>query len=293
MNNLINLQENSAYRPLNYTIQNNDQEDTAIIDIDGFIGQDIFMEWMTGEKSPNTVASLKEQLRSITAKKIIVNINSPGGDLNDGLVIMEMLQQKKAEVVTNLQGFCASAATVIALAGDKRRMSINAFSLIHRVMFGVCGFFNQNTIRAMLPDMETIDKRLIKAYARAGNITEEEIGAIMDEGEGYGRWMDADEALEYGFVTEIYDPADSEDEDVDRMTAWNNADEMKRNVQELAVQAMKMNFKTEQGNFSGVNETPGFSFFNAQNEKKELHGEQIAAKEARNQLQLLKLKYEV
>jgi len=233
------INRSGAFRPLNYGIRN--EADRAVIDIDGFIGRDIWEEWMTGEKSPNSVEGLKEKLRSISSSKIIVNINSPGGDLNDGLVIKDMLQSKNVEVITNLQGFSASAATVISQAGTLRRMPQTSFMLIHRAMFGMVGYYNQNTFRRMIANAETIDEQLIRMYERSSNLSAEKIAQIMDEGEGYGRWMSADEALEHGLIDEVYDPADEGDENIDRLEG-EEVENMKRNVEQLAAQAIHGTF---------------------------------------------------
>lgn len=192
-------------------------DDTAVIDIDGYIGEDLFREWLTGEKSPNTVNNIKSTLREISAKKIIVNINSPGGSLNDGLMIMNMLQSKKAEIVTNTMGFSASAATVIAMAGSTRRMPETSFMLLHRCMFGICGWINQNTSRDITKDCEVIDATLIQMYEKNSESTADEIANLMDEGGGYGRWISAEDALDMGLIDEVYDPADEEDENTDHL----------------------------------------------------------------------------
>lgn len=270
------INKNGAYRPFNYAIKNASEE-TAIIDIDGFIGRDIWEEWMTGEPSPNTIERLKKQLRTISSSKIIVNINSPGGDLNDGLLIKDMLQQKNAEIITNLQGFSASAATVIAQAGTTRRMSENAFQLVHRVMFGIMGYYNQNSFRDMIADCEVIDNNIIKMYAKRSTKSEEEITTLMDEGGGYGRWLDPEEALEMGLIDEIYDPTNESDQNVDRLTATEQAS-MKRNVQELAIQ--------------GVLSTEEMAAM-VKNLKNITNKEASSAKEARTRATILKLTHEV
>jgi ATP-dependent protease ClpP protease subunit len=203
--------------PMNYDVTFQDEGDTAVIDIEGYIGRDILRELLTGEKSKNTAENLKEEIRSFSAEKIIVNIHSPGGDLSEGLVIKELLQAKQAEVVTNLQGFSASAATVIHQAGDNRRMSRDSFELIHRAMFGVMGFINQNTTRALTDNLETIDNQMIRMYDRRSSVSKKDITNLMDEGEGYGKWIDAETALDMGLIDEIYDPADDEDQDIDRL----------------------------------------------------------------------------
>jgi len=266
--------DNKAYRPLNFKINN--ASDVAVIDIDGFIGRDMLEEHITGEASQNTVEALKGKLREVRASKIIVNINSSGGDLNDGLVIKDLLQQKGAEIVTNIQGFSASAATVIGQAGTKRRMSENAFMLIHRVMFGLVGYFNQNTFRVMTKDAEVIDSQLVQMYGKSSNKSGDEIEALMDEGEGYGRWINAEEALEYGFIDEIYDPSDETDENIDKLKA-DEVSKMKRNVQELAIQGYK----------------GSEDFMNRLFKKEELQSEADSAKEARTRNLINKLKLEV
>lgn len=216
MNRNANLESFKAnYKPMNFDIRN--QDDVAVIDIDGFIGRDLFIEIVTGEKSPNTVESLKEQLRNIRANKIIVNINSPGGSFNDGLVIMDLLRTKKAEVVTNLYGLSASAATVIWQGGDRRRMSKNAFPLIHKVMAGMMGYFNSGSLLSMAEELETLDNRLVDIYHERTQADRDAILELMNAGEGYGKFIDAEAALEFGLADEIFDPADEEDPDVDRM----------------------------------------------------------------------------
>lgn len=205
------------YQPMTVNVHN--QDDGAVIDIDGYIGSDPFMEFLTGEKSPNTIESLKDQLRSIDSDKIIVNINSPGGSFNHGIVIMDLLKAKRAEVITNLYGLSASAATVIWQGGDTRRISKNAFPLIHRVMAGVMGYFNMPSFVSMAEDLEPLDNRLIDIYADRASSSRDEIIDLMDAGEGYGRFINADKALEMGLADEIFDASD-EDENVDRM---NNA----------------------------------------------------------------------
>lgn len=215
---------------VNYVLQ--DGGNTAVIDIDGYIGRDIIREWLTGENSENTVQNIKNTLREISPEKIIVNINSPGGDLNDGLVIADLLQSKRAEVVTNIMGFSASAATVIGQAGTTRRMSKNAFYLMHRVMFGVMGYINQNTTRELSADMDVIDNRLINLFAERANLDSEEIASLMDDGGGYGRWISADDALEFGFIDEVYDPADEEDDNIDRMDSSDRQSRM-QNIAKL------------------------------------------------------------
>lgn len=254
-------------RPMAYNVQMQDGGSTAVLDIDGYIGRDLLREFITGEESKNTVENLKDELRSFEAEKIIVNIHSPGGDLSEGLVIKDMLQAKRAEVVTNLQGLSASAATAIHQAGDKRRMAKNSsFMLIHRAMFGLMGFFNQNSTQALTNDLETLDRSLIQMYldrtqSIKGAASKQDIEDLMDAGEGYGKWIDAEQALDMGFIDEIYDPGDYEDEDMDRM--------------ENRMQAVRNSLRGDSSCIQDLIE-------NYRKSEKELHDEETTAEEARS-----------
>jgi len=235
---ILNREQMKGIEPFNYSIRNNQDEDTSILDIQGFIGRDLMMEWLFGEESKNTVENLRKELRAINSSKIIVNINSPGGVLNDGLVIKNMLQSKKAEVITNLYGLSASAATVIHQAGSVRRMPENgAFMLIHRTMFGMMGSFNMNSILPLLEDMETFDNDLISMYVKQSNATDQEIIELMDSGEGYGKWINAQTALEMGFVDELFDPANEDDPMTDHLSPDPDSEDtenLKNNIRRIA-----------------------------------------------------------
>lgn len=270
-NRLFNGLDKDTYlsltKPAVVNQQYQDDGAIAIIDIDGYIGRDIIREWITGEKSKNTVENIRSVLREINSEKIIVNINSPGGDLNDGLVIYNLLQAHRAEIVTNVLGFSASAATVIAQAGNLRRMPETAFKLYHRVMFGLMGYFNQNSFREMTDDAEVIDSVLIKMISGNSNMSENKVAELMDGGGGYGKWISAEEALDNGMIDEIYDPADESDDNTDHLDGEDKENRM-RNIQKLnasgkskaevkvevdtsAVEELLKNFKQENKRNSG------------------------------------------
>ena len=71
------------------------------------------------------------ELQAITAKTIHLRINSPGGDVFDGVAIHNAVRAHPARVIVHVDGLAASIASVIALAGDEVRMATNAFFMIH------------------------------------------------------------------------------------------------------------------------------------------------------------------
>lgn len=175
----------------------------ATIDIDGFIGQD----WWVDNDKQNTKERLKAELKAIAGIKadtITVNINSYGGDINHGISIHDLLVEHPARVITKINGMTASAATLIALAGDERRMSDNALALIH--ISSTWAWGNINEFKVAIQDMEAVNERAANMYAKVGNKPAEEYMDIMNENNGRGRWMDADEMLDLGLITDKYEP---------------------------------------------------------------------------------------
>jgi len=188
----------------------NASKNETVIDIDGEIGPYVdWAEWRV--VYDNTYKALKGKLAEIpqsSAQTITVNINSLGGYLNDGLSMLDLLSEHKAKVITVVRGFTASAATVIAQAASKgnRRMSSNAFYLIHKGMTGIYG--NANEIRSVLEDMEGIDEKLAELYSNRSGKEIQDFRDLMDKNNGNGVWLSASEALEYGLVDEVYEPND-------------------------------------------------------------------------------------
>lgn len=181
--------------------------DVAEIDIDGAIGWDL-IKWLEDEEQ-NTQENIKKKLREIDASEIIVNINSLGGFVNDGLVIHDYLQEHPAKVTTVARGLVASAGTII-LQGGHRKMSANSRILIHKAMAGICGWFNSNELQSIINDNDGMDETISKLYAANGNKSADDYLELMNEENGAGIWLSADEAKEWGLIDEVYQPADGE-----------------------------------------------------------------------------------
>lgn len=186
------------------TINIYNQSDTvAVIDIDGTIGWD----WWKGEPDKNTKERMKEELKKIAeikAETIIVNINSYGGDVNHGLSIHDLLAESKANVITKINGMTASAATIIACAGNERKMSDNALGLIHKSLIWQVG--NENDFEQSIQDMRTVNERIANIYAKTGGQDVQVYKDLMNENNGNGKWITADEMKEIGLVTEVFEP---------------------------------------------------------------------------------------
>ena len=180
----------------------NETADEAVIEIYGQIGY----EGWTREEDENTARLMSEELnriKSLNAKRITVKINSLGGDVNHALAIHDMLAEHPAAVTTQINGLCASAATIIAMAGTERKMSRNALFLIHQCSSYV-GRANEERLAQELETQKTVNGRMLDIYHTTCKGKEAEISDLLKANNGQGRWLTATEAKDLGFVTDIY-----------------------------------------------------------------------------------------
>lgn len=180
-----------------------DGETIAELTIDGIIGED----WWASESDQNTKQAMREQLRQINdikADRIVVNISSLGGDVDHGLAIHDLLASNDAEVETHVIGMTASAATIIAQAGNVRTMSDNALYLVHRAW--TIGMGNSNDFEALAKDLNKLDDRISNIYAKRSGFDKDDFMSLMNESNGDGIWISAEEAKEYGLIDEISEP---------------------------------------------------------------------------------------
>ena len=133
-------------------------------------------------------------------ENITLRINSPGGDVFDGIAIHNAVKNHKATVTAHVDGIAASAASFIAMAADKIVMPSNSFMLVH----GASGFSwgQADDLRATADDLDRIDKSLTATYAARSGKTNAKVKALMKE----DRLMDAAETKEFGLCDEVTEP---------------------------------------------------------------------------------------
>jgi len=130
--------------------------------------------------------------------KIVVRINSPGGNVFDAIAIHSMLS-RLPDVETVTDGLAASAASVIFAAGKARKMAKAAFVMIHNPWSYTQG--SADDMRKEADILEGITSALVKLYKGSSSKSEEELREMMD----VETWMDGDAALAAGFATEVFD----------------------------------------------------------------------------------------
>ncbi len=200
-NNRLNFMQN---------IKINNALDICVIDIEGAIG--VAEEWQF-ENAGQRVATYEKfreslaQIEALEAQKIIVNIRSTGGDVNDALLIYEALASLEIPITTRCYGYVASAATVIAQAASlgERQISANALYLVHNSTCVAEG--NASDLRQRMELLEKTDERLAELYARRSGGSSEQFATLMAEEGGNGRWLTAQEAIDNGLADAIIDLA--------------------------------------------------------------------------------------
>lgn len=160
------------------------------------IYEPIGADWM-GEGV--TVKRIAGALRKIGSGDVTVNINSPGGDLFEGLAIYNSLVEHPGDVTVKVMGIAASAASIIAMAGDRVEMGKGSFLMIHNAWGVVLG--NRNDFRAAAQMFDQFDAAMAEIYHARTGIPEDEVSAMMDA----ETFMRASEAIDRGFAEVEFD----------------------------------------------------------------------------------------
>lgn len=142
-----------------------------------------------------TVNRISAALRSIGEKPVTVQINSPGGNFFDGLAIYNMFRAHPRMVTIQVLGIAASAASVIAMAGDEIQIAKAGIMMVHNAQWISVG--DRHAMQEAHDVMATFDKAMTALYVDRTALKSEEIAAMMDA----TTFMTGPEALEKGFAT--------------------------------------------------------------------------------------------
>jgi ATP-dependent Clp protease, protease subunit len=146
--------------------------DENTISIYDTIGPDYWGEGVTAKR-------IAGALRAIGGADVTVNINSPGGDVWEGVAIYNLLREYQGKVTIKVLGLAASAASIIAMAGDEVLIGRAAFLMIHNGWVVAVG--NRNDLRAIADLIEPIDRAIADVYAERTGIDAAELSQMMDD----------------------------------------------------------------------------------------------------------------
>ncbi len=148
-----------------------------------------------------TADAVRRQLDAITAPRILLRLNSPGGDAWDGIAIHNDFKAHPATVEVKVTGLAASAASIIAMAGDRIEIADNAFMMIHNAWTIALGDRHDMIETAAL--LEQVDAALARTYARRTGRDQADVQEMMDA----ETWMAGPEAVALGFADATGDEA--------------------------------------------------------------------------------------
>ena len=142
----------------------------------------------------------KNELNSLgDVQTIHVRINSGGGSVFGAYAIMNLLKSHPAEVITYIDGIAASAATLIAMAGNKIVAALGSILMIHLPATGVWG--NVNDLQKAIEVLNTITESMVDVYHAKTGIDKTTIRAMLEKDD----WMTGSQAFQKGFVDEVAD----------------------------------------------------------------------------------------
>ena len=162
----------------------------SILDVIGADG-------LTGEGV--TARRVAAALRAITADEITVDINSPGGDFFEGVAIYNMLRADPRRVTVRILGLAASAASVIAMAGDEVRIGRAGFLMVHNAWVVAIG--NRHDMAAAAETMLPFDAAMAEIYAAKAGVDLAQAGAWMDAETWFSGAQAVEAGLADGFLT--------------------------------------------------------------------------------------------
>ena len=149
-----------------------------------------------------TAKKVSQQLRAIGDRPVEVQINSPGGDVFEGLAIYNVLREHPQDITVKVMGWAASAASLIAMAGDRIEGGAASFIMIHNSWVVAAG--NRNDMREVADWLEPFDRAMADLYAQRSGQSAADIAKWMDA----ETYMSGSIAIERGFADALL-PADA------------------------------------------------------------------------------------
>jgi len=145
----------------------------------------------------NDAGDLVRYVNSLGDKDILVRLNTPGGDVFDGMAIFNALANHKGKVTIRIEALAASMGSVLAMAGKEIQAYSNTMMMIHDPWIYTAG--NQYELREMADLLEKISGNMLDVYAGRSKIGKREMKEIMKA----ETWYTAKEAKEKGFINTI------------------------------------------------------------------------------------------
>ena len=170
--------------------------DNAELLLYGDIGD---FRWLGEDLYDVSAKRIAEELKNLGPRsEIAVRINSPGGDVSTAQAICSMLQRHDAKITVYVDGIAASAASMVAMAGDEIIMPEHSMMMIHSPLVYLGRNCNAAEMRKFADVLDKTQDTMIALYKRSGQ-SEEEIRNLLEA----ETWLTAQEAVDLGFADKV------------------------------------------------------------------------------------------
>lgn len=168
-----------------------------------------------------TATDVAQLLRDAGPAPINMRINSPGGDVFQGVAIHTLLARHPGTVTATIDGLAASAASVVMLAANEIQAPRAAFVMVHDAMTATYG--NGKTHRTSADLLDKVSDAIAEMYSdRAGEDVPFWRDLMNENGED-GKWYTGAEAMDAGLVDSLIEVADEGPETTwARLSTWEN-----------------------------------------------------------------------
>lgn len=167
---------------------------TPELTIYGFIASE---EWWGDEITHTQFYKDLQEIGTVPA--ITVRINSGGGDVFAAFAIYSLLRDNAAEINVVIDGWAASAATIIAMAGDTIKIPKAAIFMVHDPALRLFGSYTAENFISMAEQLDKIKTAIVSAYCDRTGKTEDEISELMDA----ETYLTGEQAVDMGFCDEL------------------------------------------------------------------------------------------
>ena len=190
----------------------NDADGESELYLDGAIASET---WWGDEVTP---AAFQAELKQHTGD-VTVWINSPGGDVFAAAQIYTMLRNHPGKVTVKIHGIAASAASVVAMAGDTTLISPVGMLMIHNPSTMAAG--EKKDMEQAIAVLEEVKESILNAYAAKTGLSRNRLAKMMDA----ETWLNANEAMRLGFVDGILFAEDDPDKKPEKEEPEENPDD--------------------------------------------------------------------
>jgi len=172
----------------------NRSETSAELVIYSDIGADVFFGGFSAKEMDQELRKLPKGLKDLS-----VRINSPGGDVFEGMTIYNRLKQIDASITVHVDGLAASIASIIAMAGDEVVVYETSQIMVHKPWTFMGG--NADDMRELINRLDQVEAQMIDIYERKTGLERNTLASLLKE----ETFMTAEEAHSMGFADTVAD----------------------------------------------------------------------------------------